>query len=234
LPPRLAATVRPFICPDPDSSAGARNGPLFVDMTARTCGGDGRVGHCWMQCEQHDYPPVQAPTKPSAPLNRQLPGAPTTQHPTGPPTSASAITDDGHGPALLSTRNRSRTAVRRSAGCHGRVRQGPRPARRAPWRPIPPVASLSTTMAASGCDGWRHEPTGGARVRPFVAELATIGGRLAVTGSGYCSATSSLEFLGDHLVHAGTRPTAGCWKMLENGRSQAGPETISAGGPART
>ena len=43
--------------------------------TARTCGGDGRVGHCWMQDEQHDYPTVQAPTKPTAPLKRQQPGA---------------------------------------------------------------------------------------------------------------------------------------------------------------
>jgi hypothetical protein len=60
-----------------------------------------------------------------------------------------AITDGRHRRALLSTRHRPRTAVRRSAGCHGRVRQGVgrrgthRSDRSRPW------ASL-TTMAASG------------------------------------------------------------------------------------
>jgi hypothetical protein len=49
-----------------------------------------------------------------------------------------------------------------------------------------------------------------------------IGDRVAVTGSGHYSVTSYLEVPGEHLVHTGMRPTARCWKVLENGRSQAG------------
>jgi hypothetical protein len=51
---------------------------------------------------------------------------------------------------------------------------------------------------------------------------AAIGEPVDVTGSGHYSATSDLEVTGDDLFPGGTRPAAGCWKMLENGRSQAG------------
>jgi hypothetical protein len=113
--------------------------------------------------------------------------------------------------------------------------------------PIDPLCSATSYAVGYGAFG--GQPTSGRTRRPGTTTMPTrpprhlepprlpwrltlvalgfsasaaIGDLVDVTGSGHYSATSDLEVTGDDLFPGGTRPAAGCWKMLENGRSQAG------------
>jgi hypothetical protein len=160
------------------------------------------------------------PTKPSAPLKRQLPGA-YNPAPTTPPTPAPAITDEASRSALLSTRIIPRTAVRRGAASTVERYQAAAvvtvalavlPLPRRPWLPSRkrrPHRRGSACPAGRHCGrGDRGCPKACRAVRPFPVHVASGSPWRAGGGDGVRPDTTGQAVSGrlsDRGVHRGRR-----------------------------